>query len=180
VPGDLWTLRAPVALDLVLSVTLALIAVAAGVILFFAGAAFASAAFAAVAVARDSRTWPTVAGRVVRSEIRPNRRANGLPGYRTLVRYEYTVDGEAYEGRDLASGDFPYRSARSATRRLQPYALGSAVVVRYFPAEPEIAVLEPGISPDVLYLPVVASILLLSALGLAAWGGLRLFTAFAT
>jgi hypothetical protein len=164
----------------VLSAILALIAVAAGVALFFAGTVFASAAFAAVAVARDSRSWPTVSGRVVRSEIRPNRRANGLPGYRTLVRYGYTVDGEEYEGRDLAAGDFPYRSARSATHRVQPYALGSTVVVRYFPAEPELAVLEPGISADVLYLPVVASILLLMSLGLLAWGGWRVFTAFAT
>jgi hypothetical protein len=157
---------------------LAVLAVAAGVALFFAAAMFALAAFAAVAVARDSRTWPTVAGRVVRSEIRPNRRANGLPGYRTLIRYEYKVDGEEYEGRDLASGDFPYRSARSATRMLGPYAHGSTVVVRYFPAEPEVAVLEPGMSLDVLYLPVVASMLLLTSLGLVAWGGWRVFTAF--
>jgi hypothetical protein len=163
-----------------LSALIALIALAAGVALFFPGAVFAFGAFGAVAVARASRTWPTVAGRVVRSEIRSNRRANGLPGYRTLVRYAYTVDGEEYEGRDVASGDFPYRSARRATRRLRPYALGSTVVVRYFPAEPELAVLEPGISADVLYLPVAASILLVVSLGLVAWGGWRVFTALAT
>src|SRR5688572_23200049 len=157
-----------------LPVIVALVAVAGGVVLFFAGAVFAFGAFGAVAVARDSRGWPTVTGRVVRSEIRSNRRANGLPGYRTLVRYEYTVDGEEYEGREVASGHFPYRSARSATRRIQPYALGSTVVVRYFPAEPELAVLEPGISADVLYLPVVASTLLLVSLGLVAWGGWQL------
>lgn len=116
---------------------------------------------------------------MVRSEIRPNRPANGLAGYRALVRYDYTVDGEEYEGRDVASGDLPYRSARSATRRIQPYALGSTVVVRYFPAEPEVAVLEPGISADVLYLPVAASVLLVTSLGLVAWGGWRVFTALA-
>jgi hypothetical protein len=164
----------------VLPVVLALVAVTAGVTLFIVAVMFVGAALAAVAVARDSRAWPTVVGRVVHSEIRPNRRVNGLPGYRTLVRYEYAVDGEEYEGRDLASGDFPYRSARSATRRLQPYAVGSTVVVRYFPTEPELAVLEPGISVDVLYLPVVSSFLLLIALGLVAWGGWQLFIAFAT
>jgi hypothetical protein len=163
-----------------LPVVLALVAVTAGVTLLIVAVMFVGAALAAVAVARDSRAWPTVVGRVIRSEIWPNRPANGLPGYRTLVRYEYTVDGEEYEGRDLASGEFPYRSARSAARRLRPYALGSTVVVRYFPAEPELAVLEPGISLDVLYLPVVSSILLLVALGLVVWGGLRLFMMFTT
>lgn len=158
---------------------LALLALAVGVVLFIVATVFGSAASAWVSVARASHTWPTVQGRVVRSEIRPNRPANGLPGYRALVRYEYTVDGEDYEGHEVASGDFPYRSARSATRRIQPYALGSTVVVRYFPAEPELAVLEPGISAGVLYLPVAASVLLLTSLGLVSWGGWRLFTALA-
>jgi Protein of unknown function (DUF3592) len=154
---------------------LALIALAAGLVLFIVAVVFVGAAQAAVIVARDSRTWPTVTGRVVRSEIRSNRRANRLPGYRTIIRYEYTIDGEEYEGRDLASGEFPYRSARSAARRLQPYPLGSTVLVRYFPGEPEVAVLEPGVSLDVLYLPAVSSVLLLAALGLVAWGGVRLY-----
>ena len=48
-------------------------------------AAFLRGAFAAVGVARASAGWPTAAARVVKSEIRDNHGANGLPGHRTLV-----------------------------------------------------------------------------------------------
>ena len=119
-------------------------------------------------------------GRVVRSEIRTNRKANGLPGFRTLVRYEYVVDGEEYEGRELAGGDFPYRSARAATRRLAAYPVGAPVTVRYDPTEPDIAVLETGLSPDVLYLPAIATMLVAGALAIVAWGGWQLFRGLTT
>lgn len=160
-----------------LSALLGLIIVAVGIVLVIVGIVFGGQALAAVWVARDSHSWPTTPGRVVRSEMRHNRNANGLPGHRTLVRYEYTVGGEEYEGRDVASGEFPYRSARSAARRLQPYPVGASVVVRYFPDDPELAVLEPGVSLDVLYLPIVSIILLLVAVGLVTWGGYQFFIA---
>jgi hypothetical protein len=156
---------------------LALLIVVVGIVLVIVGIVFGGQALAAVWAARDSHSWPTTPGRVVRSEIRHNRNANGLPGHRTLIRYEYTIDGEEYEGRELASGAFPYRSARSAERRLKPYPLGAPVIVRYFPGDPELAVLEPGVSLDVLYLPIVSMILLLIAVGLVTWGGWRFFTA---
>ena len=44
---------------------LALLALAAGSVLFMVAAVFGFAAFAALGVARASRTWPTVQGRVV-------------------------------------------------------------------------------------------------------------------
>jgi uncharacterized protein DUF3592 len=132
-----------------------------------------------VGIARASRDWPTVPGRVVRSEIRTNRLANGLPGFRALVRYAYVVDDEEYEGRELAGGDFPYRSVRSATRRVGAYPVGALVTVRYSPFDPEIAVLETGVSVDVLYLPVMAGLLLLGALAMVSWGGWQLFNAVA-
>lgn len=157
------------------SAILAVAALIAGGMLLVVGVVFLGAALAAIDVARASAGWPRAPGRVVRSEIRDNRRANGLPGYRTVVRYEYVIDGEEYEGRDLASGEFPYRSAVRARRRLATYPMGASVTVRYCPLEPQVAVLEPGVSFDVLYLPAMASLILLAALALASWGGWRLF-----
>jgi hypothetical protein len=116
-----------------------------------------------------------VPGRVVRSEIRSNRRANGLPGFRALIRYAYVVDDEEYEGREVSGGEFPYRSARSANRLVAAYPVGELVTVRYSPDDPEIAVLETGISADVLYLPVMAGFLALAALAILSWGGWQLF-----
>ena len=136
---------------------------------------FLAAAAGAVGIARFSRDWPTVQGRIVRSEIRANRAANGLPGFRALIRYAYVVDDEEYEGREVSGGEFPYRSARSANGRVAAYPVGELVSVRYSPNDPEIAVLKTGMSVDVLYLPVMAGLLLLVALAILSWGGLQLF-----
>lgn len=146
----------------------------AGGVLLIVAVVFLGAAAADVSAARASRSWPTTPGRIVRSEVRDNRRANGLPGHRIFVRYEYTIDDEEYEGRDLACGAFPYRSVRSAVSRLTPYPVGASVDVRYLPREPQLSVLEPGISLDVIYLPVAASLLFLGALALVGWGGWRI------
>jgi len=150
-----------------------------GGILLVVSVVFLAAAAGGVGIARASRDWPTVPGRVVRSEIRANRRANGLPGFRTLIRYAYVVDDEEYEGREVAGGEFPYRSARSANRRVAAYPVGELVTVRYSPDDPEIAVLETAMSIDVLYLPVMTGLLLLGALAMVSWGGWQLFNAFA-
>ena len=150
-------------------------AIISGGILLIVSVVFLGASVGAIGIARASRSWPTVPGRVVRSEIRTNRRANGLPGFRTLVRYEYVVDGEEYEGRAIAGGEFPYRRAGGAIRRLAAYPVGALVTVRYDPTEPEIAVLETGVSVDVLYLPIMATLLMVVALAILSWGGWRLF-----
>jgi len=136
---------------------------------------FLTAAAGAVGIARASRDWPTVPGRIVRSEIRSNRGANGLPGFRTLIRYAYVVDDEEYEGREVSGGEFPYRTAHGANRRVAAYPVGELVTVRYSPDDPEIAVLKAGMSVDLLYLPVMAGLLLLVALAILSWGGLQLF-----
>lgn len=163
-----------------ISALLGIVAMISGGILFLVGVVFGGAAAGAIGIARASRSWPTVPGRVVRSEIRTNRKANGLPGFRTLVRYEYVVDEEEYEGRELAGGDFPYRSAHGATRRLAAYPVGAPVTVRYDPTEPEIAVLETGVSPDVLYLPAIATMLVAAALAILSWGVWQLFRGLTT
>jgi hypothetical protein len=136
---------------------------------------FLAAAAGAVGIARSSRDWPTVPGRIVRSEIRGNRAANGLPGFRALIRYAYVVDDEEYEGREVSGGEFPYRSASSANCRVAAYPVGELVTVRYSPNDPEIAVLNTEMSVDVLYLPVMASLLSLVAIAMLSWGGWQLF-----
>lgn len=158
-----------------LFVFVAIATLACGGVLLVTGVVLLGAASAAVGVARASRQWPIVAGRVVRAELRPNRRANLLPGYRVLVRYQYTLDGEEYEGKDIAAGDFPHRSANRAARRAARYPLGATIGGRYFPQRPEIAVLEPGFSIDVLYLSVMASTVLFLGIALLSVGAWSLF-----
>ena len=92
-----------------------------------------------------SRSWPTVGGRVLASEVatRTARRGNGTSRSTTHeIRYEYEIDGVRREGRRVAytvamgEGDLRARAAR--------YPAGRAVKVHVDPEDPDRAVLEPG------------------------------------
>ena len=141
------------------------VAMVIGVLALIAGTVVGVAAVAMIAVARASRGWPTAPGRVVRSEVRDGR---------AVIRYVYPVKGEEHEGYDIAAGDWPYRPARSAARRVQRYPVGAAVNVYYNPLQPNIAMLKPGLVPDVFYLPVVTALLIFIALPLLSWSIWRL------
>lgn len=169
----MWTIllhgRSVPSVSTMLSIASALIALAAliaGGLVLIAGVVVVYTALAMIGLARASRRWPSSSGRIVRSEIRDDR---------AFIRYGYAVEGEEYEGSDVASGDRPYRTARSAARRLQRYPVGAPVTVYYDPRQPRIAILEPGLSLDVLYLPAVASLLVLIALALLSWSIWQLF-----
>ena len=139
---------------------LAVAAIVIGMLALIAGTVVGVAAVAMIAVARTSRRWPTVPGRIVRSEIRDGR---------AVIRFVYTVQGEEHEGFDVAAGDWPYRSAGSAVRRVQQYPVGAQVNVYYNPSQPSVAMLVPGLVADVFYLPVVATLLMFVAVSLISW-----------
>lgn len=92
-----------------------------------------------------SRTWPTVEGRVLVSEVSTSR-GPSRPGPSTTtsheLRYEYEVDGVRREGTRLSfkvamgEQDLLARAAR--------FPAGSAAAVHVDPEDPERAVLEPG------------------------------------
>jgi hypothetical protein len=142
------------------STLIALAGIIAGGLLLIAGVVVGFAASAMVALARASRRWPSTSGHVVRSEILERQ---------PLIRYQYQVQGEEFEGRDIAAGDWPFRTARSAARRVQRYPAGAQVTVYYDDRDPGVAMLAPGLSRDVLYLPVVATVLMVIALVLLSW-----------
>lgn len=140
-----------------------LVAVAAalsGVLALIAGAVIGRAALAIVALARQSGRWPTVPGRVLRSEIRDGRAS---------IRYEYVVQDERHEASEIAPCEWPYQTRRTASSRVERYPPGRQVTVCYDSRRPTLVMLEPGFSTGVLYLPVVASVLLVIAIALLAW-----------
>ncbi len=80
------------------------------------------------------------------------------------------MDGTDYEGTDVSIGGWPYQTASTAASRVKRYPPGAQIAVYYDPRHPTtIALLEPGFSLDVLYLPAVASALLLPTLALLSW-----------
>lgn len=74
----------------------------------------------------------------------------------------------------MTVGGWPFRTARSAARRIERYPVGAQVSVYYDPRQPRVAIIKPGLSLDVLYLPLVATVLMLTALGLLSWSIWRL------
>lgn len=146
-------------------------------ILFYAWSA------GALSMARRSLAWSSVPGTIVRSEVRSNKRANGFPGNRYVVEYEYTVGGESYFGNQVSGGWFPYGTAGWAERRVAKFPKGAMVPVYYDPGDPEFAVLDPGLNLEALYQLAVVVLLFgltLAFAAVAVWqlweGGVKLLT----
>jgi len=121
-------------------------------------------------IASESKGWPAVEGLITRSEVRANRKANGLPGHRYVLRYTYRVGGKEYEGDMLSGGVLPYSTRSWAEKRIAPYPTGAKVQVLHAPDDPEVSVLEPGWSLECLY--PVGTLVVVTVVGLTAvvWG----------
>lgn len=94
--------------------------------------------------ARVSEGWPTVEGRVVRSEVDHSTDAEGGDSYTPEIEYEYTVDGLEYENNRVRFGENSYSSRRRAEEETGRYPVGRRVEVYYEPGDPDNSVLEPG------------------------------------
>jgi hypothetical protein len=149
-----------------MNVLMAVAAAVAGVLALIAGAVIGRAAVSIVALARRSSRWPTVPGRVLRSEIRDGRAS---------IRYEYVVQEQRHEASEIVTAEWPYQTRRTASRRVERYPPDRQVTVCYDAQRPTLAMLEPGFSTGVLYLPLVASVLLVIAIALLAGSNWRLF-----
>jgi hypothetical protein len=104
---------------------------------------------------RRAASWPTTEGTVVYSEVvelprslDDRRRFGETRPQQAEVRYSYTVDGHTYRGKGIAmsTGLLPFWEDVLARRIRDRYAVGDRVTVYYDPADPRLAVLEPGAS----------------------------------
>ena len=157
-----------------------------GIAAFLVGAAllFAAAPFYLITsgmswIAKERLARPTVSGTVFESAIRSNRRANGLPRHRYMVRYRYDVNRKKYESQLVAAAAFPYGSEVWATRRESGYPVGHPVTVHYNPADPHTAVLEPGWSRECWYFVAATAMLLIFGTAAVIWGSVHIWNAVA-
>lgn len=127
------------------------------------------------AQAAASVSWPTTEGQITVSRVEKNEARKGGATYTAVITYQYSLDGQTFEGDRVWFGDDysvsnAFASAfRAAVRR---YPVGKAVKVHYDPDEPGDSVLEPGPtwSGSVFYfiglvLMTLGSLILVSALG---------------
>ena len=106
-----------------------------------------------------SRSWPTVSGVVIQTGMdEPDDTTDSA--YRARLVYKYQVQGTTHFN-NLRS----FAQVESGPH----YKTGDHVKVSYLPADPDIAVLEPGNSSDALWLPGIGIVLLLVSGAVFLW-----------
>lgn len=126
----------------------------------------------------QSKAWPTVQGKIAVAELgkrvdRDSDNSTVSTTYSADISYDYIVDDVAYVNGDLHFGSVSSSDPSSARRLLQRYPVGKVVTVYYNPAQPQQAVLEPGIAGVTWILPVIGLIFAVVGTGFT-WGVLRL------
>lgn len=102
--------------------------------------------------ARESLSWPTVEGRIVRSGVRTEQRTerddDGHQQTTTYhyadLSYEYAVDGQPFTGTRITVNEGQSGSEADARATSERYPVDAKVTVAYAPNSPDQAVLEPG------------------------------------
>ena len=141
------------------------------VILVFVGGLFLAAGAYQYQVARAARKhWSTTDGVVLASGLDAfdgaNRKSRTTPRYILQVVYQYRVNDQTYEGRQVGFGGTAY-GLEEARKKLRLYPQGVLVTVYYDPANPSKTVLEPD--PAGAGFLLVLGIVILAGGGLAAW-----------
>jgi hypothetical protein len=130
---------------------------------------FAWAHFRAVGKAEASKTWPSVPGKVISSEVRieesNDREGTTTTWYNPVVTYSYSAGGRALQGSRLRFGNPRSGSRKKAEAALVPYRVGATTPVRYNPEDPAECVLETT-KPGPIYLIMAAFGLIFVGMGL--------------
>jgi len=106
--------------------------------------------------AKASAGWPKAKGEITSSRIdtstRVRRRKGRVRGtskkYTVNVEYRYSVEGTDHTGDRIAFADAGTGSHARAAEIQKRYDVGAAVDVSYDSENPDVAVLEPGVSTD--------------------------------
>ena len=90
--------------------------------------------------AAASAQWPTTSGRVDSSRVVSDQRSDSA-SQSPLVEYSYEVGGQTYAAKRVS---FDLAATLLADKVVAQYPVGSEVQVAYDPADPNVAVLQPG------------------------------------
>ncbi|BBO84188.1 hypothetical protein DSCO28_47540 [Desulfosarcina ovata subsp. sediminis] len=117
-----------------------------GVLFPAIGIVIAVFSYSAYQTSLASKSWPTVSGSIVQSEIekRISTSGEGANKKKTVkeypnVTYQYLIDGKTYK-----SGKLSFSSTGNAKQVVARYPVGKRVPVYYNPEKPKQAVLIPG------------------------------------
>ena len=132
-----------------------------------------------VGEAQESGSWPTAAGRIVRSEMDVETRDEHISKqsrsdarfYTAGIEYEFDVNGVLYRGSRIAAVQDMNADREHVLKVLNKYPLDGAVAVSYNPNDPGVCVLEPGSWGGVGVMMGLGTVFTLLPLGLliAVW-----------
>ncbi len=95
--------------------------------------------------ARVSESWPATSGKVTYSQVRIDHDEDGTT-YHAEVGFSYVVNDQRYSADTVSFGQYGSSSRNHADEIVARYPEEQTVTVYYNPAEPETAVLEPGVT----------------------------------
>ena len=104
-----------------------------------------------VGEARESGSWPTVAGKVIRSEMDVDSSRTGTRGnssdsktFSAKIEYEFEVNRTTHRGSRVAAFQEMIGNQSHAQKILNKYPVDRAVTVSYKSDDPSVCLLEPG------------------------------------
>ena len=103
--------------------------------------------------ARESITWPTIEGHVIRSEMTWGS-SHDSTTYKAEVLYNYQLSSVTYSSNRVGFGDYGSSDSSHARTILNRYPTGISVQVHYNPKSPELSVLETGVHGATYFLPL--------------------------
>lgn len=119
-------------------------------------------------LARTSRRWPEVTGRVLSAQVEPeNWNDPELTIYEPRVTYAYVVNGVAYTSNRVTVNDYGYRSWDDAEQVVATYAPGP-VAVHYDPMAPQSSLLSTAGPHEGVIKAAMAALALLAGMGYVA------------
>ena len=113
-----------------------------GALFFLCGSASLCAAYSWRRRVKLSFSWPTVQGRVVKSEFGATINSRRGTSYAPVVEYEYTVNDVLYTHDHIEVGGNTAATRGSAKKRAATYPVGSEVTVYFDPEDASNACLE--------------------------------------
>jgi hypothetical protein len=92
-----------------------------------------------------SKEWPAVQGEIVSSYVDSSSDEDGTT-YSADIEFQYVVDDRRLTADTVNFGEYGSSNRNHAADIVAKYPVGKMVTVYYDPAEPETAVLEPGVT----------------------------------
>ncbi len=106
-----------------------------------------------------TKSWPTIGGTVISSEVQRSSR------YVPRIVYSYTVNGREFTSDKIRLTNFSqYKKKEDAARIAGAYPVDAKVTVYYNPVNAEEAILEPGIRGEHIFMFLLGLVIFIAPL----------------